>query len=62
MFFQELPIKKIEMISPEVYRLGFASREIARMARPGQFLMIKPKACAEPGSEPMRITQLRKMA
>jgi dihydroorotate dehydrogenase electron transfer subunit len=48
MFFQELPIKKIEMMGPEVYRLGFSSREIAGKARPGQFLMIKPQACAEP--------------
>ncbi|MBI5585995.1 MAG: dihydroorotate dehydrogenase electron transfer subunit [Deltaproteobacteria bacterium] len=48
MFFQELPIKKIEPVGPEVYRLGFASREIAGKARPGQFLMIKPQGCAEP--------------
>jgi dihydroorotate dehydrogenase electron transfer subunit len=48
MFFQELPLKKIEMIGPEVHRLGFVSREIAGKARPGQFLMIKPQACAEP--------------
>jgi dihydroorotate dehydrogenase electron transfer subunit len=48
MFFQELPIEKIERVSPEVYRVGFASREIAGKARPGQFLMIKAKACSEP--------------
>jgi dihydroorotate dehydrogenase electron transfer subunit len=48
MFFQELPIKEMERVSPEVYRLGFASREIAGKARPGQFLMLKPKACSEP--------------
>lgn len=48
MFFQELPIRRIEAVNPEVYRLGVASRKMAGKARPGQFMMIKPQDCVEP--------------
>ena len=48
MFFQEIPIKKIEPITPVVFRLSFLSKEIAREARPGQFVMIHPKKFSEP--------------
>jgi dihydroorotate dehydrogenase electron transfer subunit len=48
MFFQEIPIKKIEPITPVVFRLSFLSKEIAREARPGQFVMIHPKRFSEP--------------
>ena len=48
MFFQEIPIKKIESITPVVFRLSFLSKEIAREARPGQFVMIHPKKFSEP--------------
>jgi dihydroorotate dehydrogenase electron transfer subunit len=48
MFFQEIPIKKIEPVIPGVFRLTFPSREMAKMATPGQFVMIKPKSMAEP--------------
>jgi dihydroorotate dehydrogenase electron transfer subunit len=48
MFFQEIPIKKIEPVIPGVFRLTFPSREMAKKATPGQFVMIKPKSVAEP--------------
>ena len=48
MFFQEIPIKKIEAVTADVFRLSFVSREIAREARPGQFVMIHPKKFSEP--------------
>lgn len=48
MFFQEIPIREIEPITPVVFRLSFLSKEIAREARPGQFVMIHPKKYSEP--------------
>ena len=48
MFFQEIPIKKIEPVTSDVFRLSFLSKEIAREARPGQFVMIHPKKYSEP--------------
>jgi dihydroorotate dehydrogenase electron transfer subunit len=48
MFFQEIPIKKIAYITPVVFRLSFLSKEIAREARPGQFVMIHPGKFSEP--------------
>ncbi len=48
MFFQEIPIKKIEPLTPHVFRLSFLSKEIAREAQPGQFVMIHPKRFSEP--------------
>lgn len=48
MFFQEIPIKKIESITSDVFRLSFLSREIAREAQPGQFVMVHPKKFSEP--------------
>ena len=48
MFFQEIPIKKIEPLTPNVFRLSFLSKEIAREAQPGQFVMIHPKRFSEP--------------
>jgi dihydroorotate dehydrogenase electron transfer subunit len=48
MFFQEIPLKKIEPISGVVFRLSFRSKEIAREARPGQFVMIHPQKFSEP--------------
>jgi dihydroorotate dehydrogenase electron transfer subunit len=48
MFFQEIPIKQIEPITPVVFRLSFLSKEIAWEARPGQFVMIHPKKFSEP--------------
>ena len=48
MFFQEIPIKEIESITPEVFRLSFQSKEIARKAQPGQFVMVHPKRFMEP--------------
>ena len=48
MVFQEIPIKKIEPITPVVFRLSFLSKEIAREAQPGQFVMIHPKKFLEP--------------
>lgn len=48
MFFQEIPIKKIEPVSPDVFRLTFLSKEIAREAQPGQFVMIHPRKFSEP--------------
>jgi dihydroorotate dehydrogenase electron transfer subunit len=48
MVFQEIPIKKIEPLTPVVFRLSFLSKEIAREARPGQFVMIHPQKFSEP--------------
>jgi dihydroorotate dehydrogenase electron transfer subunit len=48
MFFQEIPIREIESITPVVFRLSFLSKEIAREARPGQLVMIHPKKFSEP--------------
>jgi dihydroorotate dehydrogenase electron transfer subunit len=48
MFFQEIPIKKIESLTPDIFRLSFLSKEIAREARPGQFVMIRAKRFSEP--------------
>jgi dihydroorotate dehydrogenase electron transfer subunit len=48
MFFQEIPIRKIESITGDVFRLSFLSREIAGKARPGQFVMIHPRKYSEP--------------
>ena len=48
MIFQEIPIKEIEPLTPVVFRLRFLSKEIAREARPGQFVMIHPKKFSEP--------------
>jgi dihydroorotate dehydrogenase electron transfer subunit len=48
MFFQEIPIKKIEPLTGVVFRLSFLSKEIAREAQPGQFVMIHPKKFSEP--------------
>jgi dihydroorotate dehydrogenase electron transfer subunit len=48
MVFQEIPLKKIEPITPVVFRLSFLSKEIAREAQPGQFVMIHPQKFSEP--------------
>jgi len=48
MFFQEIPINKIDPVTPVVFRLSFLSKEIAREAQPGQFVMIHPKKFSEP--------------
>ena len=48
MFFQEIPIKEIEPITSDIFRLSFLSKEIAREARPGQFVMVHPKKFSEP--------------
>ena len=48
MVFQEIPINKIESVTSYVFRLSFLSKEIAREARPGQFVMIHPKKYSEP--------------
>jgi dihydroorotate dehydrogenase electron transfer subunit len=48
MFFQEIPVKKIEPITSVVFRVSFISKEIAREARPGQFVMIHPQKFSEP--------------
>jgi dihydroorotate dehydrogenase electron transfer subunit len=48
MFFQEIPIEKIESLTPDVFRLSFLSKEIAGAARPGQFVMVHPKRFSEP--------------
>jgi len=48
MIFQEIPIKKIEPLTPNVFRLSFLSKEIGREAQPGQFVMIHPKKFSEP--------------
>jgi dihydroorotate dehydrogenase electron transfer subunit len=48
MVFQEIPIKKIEPLTPVVFRLSFLSKEIAREAQPGQFVMIHPQKFSEP--------------
>jgi len=48
MFFQEIPVNKIDPVSPVVFRLSFLSKEIAREAKPGQFVMTRPKKFSEP--------------
>jgi dihydroorotate dehydrogenase electron transfer subunit len=48
MFFQEIPIRKIESITADVFRLSFLSREIAGKAQPGQFVMLHPRKYSEP--------------
>jgi dihydroorotate dehydrogenase electron transfer subunit len=48
MFFQEISIKGIERITPDVFRLSFLSKEIAREAQPGQFVMMHPQKFSEP--------------
>ncbi len=48
MFFQEIPIKKIEPVTSAVFRVSFLSKEIAREAQPGQFVMIRPRKFSEP--------------
>jgi dihydroorotate dehydrogenase electron transfer subunit len=48
MVFQEIPIRKIEPLTPNVFRLSFLSKDMAREAQPGQFVMIHAKKYSEP--------------
>jgi dihydroorotate dehydrogenase electron transfer subunit len=48
MLFQEIPLKKIDPVTADVFRLSFLSREIVGKARPGQFVMIHPRKYSEP--------------
>jgi dihydroorotate dehydrogenase electron transfer subunit len=46
--FTEVPIRDVKKISPEVFRLSFSAGVMARQARPGQFLMVRPAKFQEP--------------
>lgn len=48
LIFQESSVQGIQRIAPDVYRLVFSARAIARQAKPGQFLMIRPVKFREP--------------
>ena len=46
--FTEVPVREIKKINPDVLRLVFASGAMARHAKPGQFLMVRPVKFQEP--------------
>jgi dihydroorotate dehydrogenase electron transfer subunit len=60
LLFTEVPIREIKKIAPEVFRLSFSAGTLARQAKPGQFLMVRPTKFQEPLlPRPFSILRLR---
>jgi dihydroorotate dehydrogenase electron transfer subunit len=48
MIFHAFPIQYLKPVAPDIYLLRFNSGPIAALARPGQFVMVRPTKFSEP--------------